>query len=130
MPEIFSFPNPVNEKAARVVAGAVFATSVVILTTGAYWLLVPVAYGFWARVRRVRGHQLAPVGRALTTALVLRAPELPRGGCRALRPPPGRARTGGSPRPGSPHRRRSSARARGQARGLRGAARAGARRAG
>ena len=34
---MFSFPNPVNEKAARVVAGAVFVLSIVTLATGAYW---------------------------------------------------------------------------------------------
>ena len=50
MRELFSFPNPVNEKAARTVAGVVLVTVVVILATGWYWLLVPLAYGFWARV--------------------------------------------------------------------------------
>ncbi len=34
MRTIFSFPNPVNEKAARVVAGAVLATALVILASG------------------------------------------------------------------------------------------------
>jgi Domain of unknown function (DUF4395) len=60
MSELFAFPNPVNEKAARVVAGVVLATSVVILATGAYWLLVPLAYGFWARV--LTGPTLSPLG--------------------------------------------------------------------
>src|SRR5579884_4122659 len=45
--EVFSFPNPVNEKAARVVAGFVLLLSVCTLATGAYWLLIPLAYGFW-----------------------------------------------------------------------------------
>jgi hypothetical protein len=58
---VFSFPNPVNEKAARVVAGAVAVTGVVILLTGAHWLLVPLAYGFWARV--LTGPTLSPLGR-------------------------------------------------------------------
>lgn len=57
---VFSFPNPVNEKAARVVAGVVFVLSLVILATGAYWLLIPLAYGFWARV--LTGPTLSPVG--------------------------------------------------------------------
>lgn len=57
---VFSFPNPVNEKAARVVAGVVFVTAVVILVTGAYWLLIPLAYGFWARV--LTGPTLSPLG--------------------------------------------------------------------
>src|SRR5437660_10998552 len=57
---VFSFPNPVNEKAARVVAGAVLLTVVVVLATGWYWLLVPLAYGFWARV--LTGPTLSPLG--------------------------------------------------------------------
>ena len=60
MAELFSFPNPVNEKAARVVAGVVLITVLVILTTGAYWLLVPLTYGFWARV--LTGPTLSPLG--------------------------------------------------------------------
>lgn len=59
--ELFSFPDPVNEKAARVVAGAVLATVVVILATSWYWLLIPLAYGFWARV--LTGPTLSPLGR-------------------------------------------------------------------
>jgi hypothetical protein len=45
---VFSFPNPGNEKAARVVAGVVALTAIVTLATSADWLLVPLAYGFWA----------------------------------------------------------------------------------
>ncbi len=57
---LFSFPNPVNEKAARVVAGVVLATVLVILATGWYWLLIPLTYGFWARV--LTGPTLSPLG--------------------------------------------------------------------
>ena len=60
MSTLFAFPNPVNEKAARVVAGVVLVTVLVILTTGAYWLLIPLAYGFWARV--LTGPTLSPLG--------------------------------------------------------------------
>lgn len=60
MPELFAFPNPVNEKAARVVAGAVLAVVIVTLATGWYWLLIPLAYGFWARV--LTGPTLSPAG--------------------------------------------------------------------
>ena len=49
-----------NEKAARVVAGVVLLTVLAILFTGAYWLLIPLAYGFWARV--VTGPTLSPLG--------------------------------------------------------------------
>jgi len=58
---VFSFPNPLNEKAARVVAGVVALAGVAILATGARWLLVALAYGFWARV--LTGPTLSPLGR-------------------------------------------------------------------
>ena len=60
MNRLLAFPNPVNEKAARVVAGVVLLTVLMILTTGAYWLLTPLAYGFWARV--LTGPTLSPLG--------------------------------------------------------------------
>lgn len=60
MRDLFSFPNPVNDKAARTVAGVVLTTVLVILATGAYWLLIPLAYGFWARV--LTGPTLSPLG--------------------------------------------------------------------
>jgi hypothetical protein len=58
---VFSFPNPVNEKAARVVAGVVALTGLLVLAAGWHWLLVPLAYGFWARV--LTGPTLSPLGR-------------------------------------------------------------------
>ncbi len=61
MSEFFAFPNPVNEKAARVVAGVVAVVSLLILVTGWNWLLVPLAYGFLARV--FTGPTLSPLGR-------------------------------------------------------------------
>ena len=64
MQDLFAFPNPVNEKAARVVAGVVFALSVLTLATGWYWLLAVLAYGFWARV--LTGPTLSPLGRFAT----------------------------------------------------------------
>jgi hypothetical protein len=60
MRDLMSFPNPVNEKAARTVAGVVLVTIVVILATSWYWLLIPLAYGFWARV--LTGPKLSPLG--------------------------------------------------------------------
>ena len=58
--KLFSFPNPVNDKAARVVAGVVLALVIATLASGFYWLLVPLAYGFWARV--LTGPTLSPLG--------------------------------------------------------------------
>ncbi|MGA9857352.1 MAG: DUF4395 domain-containing protein [Solirubrobacteraceae bacterium] len=59
MRDLFSFPNPVNDKAARTVAAVVLTTVIVILATGSYWLLIPLAYGFWARV--LTGPTLSPL---------------------------------------------------------------------
>jgi hypothetical protein len=61
---MFSFPNPVNEKAARVVAGVVMVVALITLLTSAYWLLIPLTYGFWARV--LTGPTLSPVGQFAT----------------------------------------------------------------
>jgi hypothetical protein len=64
MSTLLAFPNPVNEKAARVVAGGVALLAAVILATGWQWLLVVLAYGFWARV--LTGPTLSPLGRFAT----------------------------------------------------------------
>ena len=45
-----AFPRTINEKAARVIGAVVAVTLVVALATGAWWLAVPIAYGYWARV--------------------------------------------------------------------------------
>ena len=66
----FTFPNPVNEKAARVVAGVVLCTVVLILATSWYVLLVPLAYGFWARV--LTGPRLSPLGQVATRVVAPR----------------------------------------------------------
>jgi hypothetical protein len=60
MTNLLSFPNPVNDKAARVVAAVVLAMVLVILAIGTYWLLIPLTYGFWARV--LTGPTLSPLG--------------------------------------------------------------------
>jgi len=57
--EIFTFPNSVNEKAARVVAFVVMLAACLVLVTSWYWLLVPLAYGFIARV--LTGPTLSPL---------------------------------------------------------------------
>ncbi len=74
---VFSFPNPVNEVAARLVAGGVVVLSVVALAWGQPWLLVPLAYGFWARV--LTGPTLSPLGQLATRVVAprLRVPPRP-----------------------------------------------------
>ena len=64
---VFAFPNPVNEKAARVVAAGVCALSIVTLATGAYWLAAVLAYGFAARV--LTGPTLSPLGQLATRVI-------------------------------------------------------------
>ena len=61
MRHLIGFPDPVNEKAARVVAGVVATAGVLALATGWHWLLAVLAYGFWARV--LTGPRLSPLGR-------------------------------------------------------------------
>ena len=73
MRSLFEFPNPVNEKAARTVAAVVLVTAVLILLTGWFWLLVPLAYGFWARV--ATGPTLSPLGWAAQNLIAPRLGE-------------------------------------------------------
>src|ERR1700754_2734176 len=70
MSDVFSFPHPVNEKAARSVAGLVVVFALVILLTGAWWLTVPLALGFWARV--LTGPTLSPFGQVATRVIAPR----------------------------------------------------------
>ena len=60
MARLPSFPNPVNEKAARTVAAVVAVTCLVALLTGWLWLLVLLAYGFVARA--LAGPRFSPLG--------------------------------------------------------------------
>jgi hypothetical protein len=63
---LFSFPNPVNEYAARTVAGGVLGLSIVTLVLSLavedrwLWLSAVLAYGFLARV--LTGPTLSPLG--------------------------------------------------------------------
>jgi hypothetical protein len=73
---VFRFPNPVNETAARVVAGGVLAICVAVLALGPMWILVPLAYGFWARV--LTGPTLSPLGQLATRVVAPRLSPNPR----------------------------------------------------
>jgi hypothetical protein len=70
---VFSFPNPVNESAARVVAGGVLIMAVAAIAFQQPWILIPLTYGFWARV--LTGPTLSPLGQLATRVI---APRLPR----------------------------------------------------
>ena len=76
MRRIFGFPNPVNEVAARVVATGVVLAAVTELATGWRWILVVLAYGFWARV--LTGPTLSPLGRFATQVAAPRLPFPPK----------------------------------------------------
>jgi hypothetical protein len=60
MKKFFSFPNPVNDAAARTVALGVFTMSVVAFFTNWSWILIPLTYGFVARV--ATGPTMSPLG--------------------------------------------------------------------
>jgi hypothetical protein len=60
MKNFFSFPNPVNEAAARTVAIGVVLMCVLALVTGSAWILILLTYGFLARV--LAGPKISPLG--------------------------------------------------------------------
>ncbi|MFV0318736.1 MAG: DUF4395 domain-containing protein [Microthrixaceae bacterium] len=61
---VFGFPNPVNEKAARVVATGATLMALAVAILGWGWVLIPLTYGFVARV--LTGPTLSPLGRFAT----------------------------------------------------------------
>jgi hypothetical protein len=73
---VFDFPNPVNEVSARVVAGGVVLMALAALVLRQPWLLLPLAYGFVARV--ASGPRFSPLGLLATRVIVPRLPIEPR----------------------------------------------------
>ncbi|MDA8354869.1 MAG: DUF4395 domain-containing protein [Actinomycetota bacterium] len=73
---LFSFPNPVNEKAARTVAAGVVVMSVAALALNLPWMLVPLALGFYARL--LTGPTLSPLGQLATRVVAPRLLGRPR----------------------------------------------------
>ena len=72
-PSLWSFPNPVNEVAARTVATGVVVMALGVAVAGWGWLLVPLTYGFWARV--LTGPTLSPLGQFATRVVAPRLRE-------------------------------------------------------
>lgn len=60
MKNFFSFPNPVNDAAARSVALGVLALSLIAFASGWAWILIALTYGFAARV--AAGPKISPLG--------------------------------------------------------------------
>jgi hypothetical protein len=67
---LIGFPNPVNEKAARVVAGGVAALTLLTLATRSWWFSAVLALGFLARV--LTGPRLSPLGQLATRVVAPR----------------------------------------------------------
>ena len=64
---VFGFPNPVNERSARWVATGVVLQAVLFLIVRQGWVLIPLTYGFTARV--LTGPKLSPLGQLATRLL-------------------------------------------------------------
>jgi len=67
---LFSFPNPVNEISARLVAGGVVLLCLVTIVFNQPWLTAVIAYGFVARV--LTGPTLSPLGQLVTRVITPR----------------------------------------------------------
>jgi hypothetical protein len=70
MPAWATFPNPVNELAARVVAGGVALLTVVTILTGEQALVLLLVLGFAARA--LAGPRFSPLGRFATVVVAPR----------------------------------------------------------
>ncbi len=72
MRALFSFPNPVNETSARLVAGSVAVLSVLTIAFQQGWVIPVLAYGFLARA--LTGPTLSPLGLLATKVVTPRLP--------------------------------------------------------
>src|SRR5260221_4603943 len=70
MHDLFSFPDPVNETSARLVAGAVAVLAIVTIAFQQGWLIPVLAYGFVARA--LTGPTLSPLGQLATRVVTPR----------------------------------------------------------
>ena len=70
---LFSFPNPVNDVAARTVATGVVLMALAVAVLGWGWVLIPLTYGFIARV--LTGPTLSPLGSFATRVVAPRLPQ-------------------------------------------------------
>ena len=68
MNKLFSFPNPVNDYAARAVASIVIILVILFVITANEFLLLFITYGFLARV--LTGPTLSPIGLLATKIIV------------------------------------------------------------
>lgn len=71
-PGLFSFPDPVNEVSARLVAGGVVTMATVTIAFDLRWFVPFIALGFIARV--LTGPTLSPLGQLVTRVITPRLP--------------------------------------------------------
>jgi hypothetical protein len=76
MSGLFSFPDPINEVSARVVAGGVLLLALAAIVSGEAWLTAVIAYGFVARV--ATGPTLSPLGQLASHVVTPRLGVAPR----------------------------------------------------
>lgn len=69
---LFSFPDPVNEVSARLVAGGVVLMALAAIILDQRWITLVLAYGFLARV--LTGPKLSPLGQFVTRVITPRLP--------------------------------------------------------
>ncbi len=67
---LFSFPNPVNEVSARLVAGGVVLMAIATIVLDEPLIILVIAYGFVARV--LTGPKLSPLGQLVTRVVTPR----------------------------------------------------------
>ena len=70
MTKLLNFPSEVNDTSARIVATGAVAMSLGYAVTGWAWLLIPLTYGFIARV--ASGPRFSPLGRLATQVITPR----------------------------------------------------------
>jgi len=66
----FSFPDPVNEVSARLVAGGVVLLGTLAITVDEPWLIAVIAYGFFARA--LAGPTFSPLAQVVTRVITPR----------------------------------------------------------
>ncbi|MGH2719445.1 MAG: DUF4395 domain-containing protein [Actinomycetota bacterium] len=69
---LLSFPDPVNEVSARLVAGGVVLMALAAIVFDQRWITLLIAYGFLARV--LTGPKLSPLGQLVTRVVTPRLP--------------------------------------------------------
>ena len=73
---MFTYPNPVDDNVGRAVASGVVLLSLAAIAFDQPWILIPLAYGFWARV--LAGPRFSPLALLASGVVVPRLGRPPR----------------------------------------------------